>query len=64
MVSAGQLLAEREMAKAGRPSKNRSDDATDYRGAETLADIGISKQQSSDWQRRLWSVSGRPVALR
>jgi hypothetical protein len=47
---AGELLRERDKAKAGRPP-NRSDNATDYRGAETLAEIGISKQQSSDWQK-------------
>ncbi len=39
------------MAKAGRPPANRSDDTTDYRGAQTLAELGISKQQSSDWQK-------------
>jgi hypothetical protein len=38
-----------EKAKAGRPPKNRSDDATNSR--PTLRDLGISKQQSSDWQK-------------
>lgn len=47
----GQLLREREMAKGGRPAENRSDDVTGFRREETLSDIGISKQQSSDWQR-------------
>jgi hypothetical protein len=41
------VLAEREMAKAGRPPRNPSKDPTDFRGAETLSDLGISKQQSS-----------------
>jgi len=44
------LLAAKEEAKAGRPPANRLDDTTDYRGAPTLRDLGISKQQSSDWQ--------------
>ena len=47
----GQLLKQREMAKAGRPPENRSHDATDYRGAAPLADLGISKTQSSRWQK-------------
>ena len=54
---AGTLLAEREKAKSGPPIRNRSIDTTDYRGAPTLRDLGISKQQSSDWQRLAW---GRP----
>ena len=40
--AAGELLKEMEKAKAGRPPQNRSDDATDYRGAKTLAERGIS----------------------
>lgn len=48
---AGELLREQEKAKAGPPIRNRSVDTTDYRGAPTLRDLGISKQQSSDWQR-------------
>lgn len=48
---AGELLKQMEKAKAGPPVRNRSVDPTDYRGAPTLADLGISKQQSSDWQR-------------
>lgn len=47
---AGQLLRETTKARAGRPP-NRSDDATDFRGAPTIRDRGISKQQSSDWQK-------------
>lgn len=50
---AGQLLAERGKPKRG-PDKNgsglrsqRSDDAT----SETISNLGISKQQSSDWQK-------------
>jgi hypothetical protein len=46
------LLREREMARAGAPPKNnRSHDMIDYRGAETLAELGISRDQSSQWQR-------------
>lgn len=48
---AGQLLAEKD--KAVSPGwnqyKGRSDDTTDQ--PATLRDLGISKQQSSDWQR-------------
>ena len=39
-------LAEMEK-KAGRPPNNRSGDATNYRGAPTLADVGVSKQAIS-----------------
>lgn len=46
----GQLLREMEKAKAGRPPENRSRDKTDFRGAPTLSDRGISKSQSSRWQ--------------
>jgi len=46
----GELL--RDMAKAQSPGWNqhsgRSDDPTDHK---TLSDLGISKQQSSDWQK-------------
>ena len=48
---AGQLLREMEKAKAGRPPKNRSDEATDYPRPATLKDLHISKDQSSDWQK-------------
>jgi hypothetical protein len=47
----GEMLGE-EMEKAKSPGwnqhKGRSDDTTDHK---TLSDLGISKQQSSDWQR-------------
>ena len=49
---AGQLIAEMEKAKGARGSGSnqhqvRSHDAT----APSLSDLGISKQQSSDWQK-------------
>ena len=40
-----------DKAKAGRPPQNRSTRSTDYRGAPTLAELRISKDQSSRWQR-------------
>ena len=40
-----------EKAKAGRPPKNPSDDTTDLRGAPTLTELGISRDQSSRWQQ-------------
>lgn len=46
---AGQILAEAPKHPAGRPSENRSDHPTDL--PPRLSDLGISKQQSSDWQR-------------
>lgn len=42
----GELLKGAELNKGGRPSKNRSHDATSL----SLDDIGISKTQSSRWQ--------------
>ena len=48
---AGQLLRDMEKAKAGRPPQNRSTDTTDYRGGKTLRELGISKDQSSKWQK-------------
>lgn len=46
---AGQLLANAPKHPAGRPTENRSDGPTDL--PPKLSDLGISKQQSSDWQR-------------
>jgi hypothetical protein len=48
---AGELLKAMEKAKAGRPPNNRLQDTTDLSKPKTLAELGISKQQSSDWQR-------------
>lgn len=48
---AGQLLREMDKAKAGRPPNNPSHDVRDFRGGKTLADMGISYKQSSDWQK-------------
>ncbi len=49
---AGELLQETGKAKAGRPPKNRSHDTTKLdRGSPTLSERGISKDQSSRWQK-------------
>jgi hypothetical protein len=40
-----------EKAKAGPPIRNPSQDTTNYRGAPTLRDLGISRDQSSRWQK-------------
>lgn len=45
---AGEMLAQTEKAPAGRPAKNRSSDTTN--SPATLADMGITKDQSSNWQ--------------
>ena len=42
------MLAQTEKAPAGRPSTNRSIDATD--SPATLSDMGITKDQSANWQ--------------
>jgi hypothetical protein len=47
----GQLLKEREMAKGGRPAKNRSRETTGLESPAPLSDLGISKDQSSRWQQ-------------
>jgi hypothetical protein len=47
----GELLAGRDMAKAGRPPENPSTDTRDFRGTQTLADLNISYDQSSQWQK-------------
>lgn len=46
---AGQLLAEMKKSEGGRPSKNPSRPATGLR--KTLGDVGVSKDQSSRWQK-------------
>ena len=46
---AGALLAEREKATGGQPYQGST--GRSARPVETLSDLGISKQQSSDWQR-------------
>ena len=45
---AGEMLAQTEKAPAGRPAVNRSNDTTN--SPATLADMGITKDQSSNWQ--------------
>ena len=45
---AGEMLAQTEKAPAGRPAVNRSSDTTN--SPATLADMGITKDQSSNWQ--------------
>ncbi len=47
---AGQLLAEMDRAKAGQPRKERSDDTTILQPPK-LGDLGVSKDQSSQWQK-------------
>jgi hypothetical protein len=46
---AGELLAEREPAKTG-PKPELGDTVSPNPEAPTLADLGISKKQSSRWQ--------------
>lgn len=40
-------LARMQKNKGGQPAENRSEQAT---GSPTLGDLGITKDQSSDWQ--------------
>ena len=47
---AGELLAERDRALAGRPPENRFQDETYFRGAPTLSDLGIGKTQDHRWR--------------
>lgn len=47
----GEMLAGMEKAKGGQPEKNRCNDVTGSFDAPTLSEIGITKRQSSDWQR-------------
>lgn len=46
---AGELLAQMEKARGGRPCQGayRSEDAT----GKAIADLGITKDQSSQWQQ-------------
>jgi hypothetical protein len=46
----GRLLSETSKAKGGKPPKNRSKQTTGFTPA-TLAELGISKDQSADWQK-------------
>lgn len=51
---AGQMLGEMDKSTGGRPVENQSHDATGYsepRAAKPLSDLGISKTQSSRWQK-------------
>jgi hypothetical protein len=47
----GGRLREMAKAKAGRPPENPSSEPRDFRGAPTLADLNISYDQSSQWQK-------------
>lgn len=47
----GEMLAATEMNDGGRPSKNQSDDTTGLSTTPTLADMGITKDQSSRYQQ-------------
>lgn len=48
----GELLRNSNKPKGGRPSKNRSHDVTGFENsAQTLSEIGISKNDSSRWQK-------------
>jgi hypothetical protein len=74
---AGQLLREMKNAKGGNPNlPNRSKTVTGWE-PKTLAKLGITKNQSSDWQKLArmpdadfekamtdepWKISGRKIA--
>ncbi len=47
---AGQILSDMPKALGGRPAENRSYDATSF-SSKTLSDIGVTKDQSSRWQK-------------
>lgn len=47
---AGELLQEQTKHKGGRPKENRSTDTTGF-SPDTLDDLGITKDQSSQWQK-------------
>lgn len=46
---AGEILAAADKHEGGRPSENRSQNGTGL--PSRLADLGVTKRQSSDWQR-------------
>jgi phage N-6-adenine-methyltransferase len=48
---AGQLLTDMPKDKGGRPEKNPSFDPTGFRDVKTLADLGVTRDQSSQWQK-------------
>lgn len=48
MRNAGERLSEAQLHPGGRPSENPSEATT---GLPTLADLGVSRDESSDWQR-------------
>lgn len=48
---AGEMLRDMEKAKGGRPENNPSNDATGFAKEKTLDEIGISRDQSSRWQK-------------
>ncbi len=47
----GELLKEREKSRGGRPSRNRSRQSTGSESPRTLRQLGITKDQSSSYQR-------------
>lgn len=51
-AKAGVLLKDMELDRGGRPSENRSSDRT------SLSDLGVSKNQSSNWQLTAGRVEG------
>jgi hypothetical protein len=52
-TKAGELLTKRQKAKgaAGNQYTEKVDRSENYTGPKTLAELGISKQQSFDWQK-------------
>lgn len=47
---AGEMLTQTEKSDGGRPSKNQSEPSTSFQSVPTLAEMGITKDQSSNWQ--------------
>jgi hypothetical protein len=47
----GELLRKTEKNDGGRPAKNQSDDATGFDRAPTLAEMGLTKDESSRYQQ-------------